>query len=219
MASRRSITDARPGDLSDAILLQLLRPVRHSHDSKRELVRKLQIASENLDQDEQGATLYALVAVLSWLDTDARTALLTTALARLAAALKDAMAGAKPPLFHAKIKRQAGRPSNTAFDMVRGTAAAGLDALIRAGDQDEEAGELIASELARLNIAQPNGKPITADRIASWRHEIGAKASPEMAHQYRLLRAKYDQHFAGWQVARLREAVKGSIRNLSEMGF
>ncbi len=157
------------------------------------------------DDDVLAIMQRSLVAVITFIDADepVRASGLTRPLRQLAAAVRDLRLGAKPALFFKARSRQAGRPTNVWFDVLHGTAAAVVDALIEWGESRGRAAKLLADELRHADIKMPYGRAgekaeITAKHVLRWRDQIGARASHltakvfhDRVRAYAAMRQKY----------------------------
>jgi hypothetical protein len=129
----------------------------------------------------------ALAAVIDMIQADARSMEVNAAgsLKRVQAALHDVQSGAKPALIYARPDRNedrrhpGGRPTDTTYDGLRGHLAAAVYVLIEAGVPREEAGRLVARQVAKTGILFPGIglKGVTAKRILRWRDDVGGASS------------------------------------------
>jgi len=173
-------------------------------------------------QDNLPVALKCLVEVLHFLDDDldVRAAALTRPLGTLAAAIRDVLMGARPPLFFDRPK-EPGRPTGTSFEAVRGTIAAAVDALIVWGEPPSAAGKFVADELKHAGVKAPRGAAITSKQVLRWRHEVGG-ASPALTEStYKDVRAKYDSvpAFLVATTEARRNLVRGAIHGIWSMGI
>jgi hypothetical protein len=127
----------------------------------------------------------ALAAVIELIQADVRSlnANTTGPLKRVQAALHDLQQGAKPTLIFDRPDqdqpRPTGKPKDTISDGIRGNLAAAVHVLIEAGVPRKEAGDWVASRVAkrRIPIVGLGRDGVTAKRVLRWRDEVGAASS------------------------------------------
>ncbi len=127
----------------------------------------------------------ALAAVIEMIQADVRSLDANAAgpLKRVQTALHDLQQGAKPALIfdrpYQDQPRPAGKPKDTISDGIRGNLAAAVHVLIEAGVPRKEAGDWVASSVAkrRIPIAGLGKDGVTAKRVLRWRYEAGAASS------------------------------------------
>jgi hypothetical protein len=113
-----------------------------------------------------------------WCDLDVVNAELTAPLAALRTATYDLAQGANVALLEKRPPLQPGKPpNNTSREVVQGCLAFCLELLTVSKMGTEQAANWIASE-ARNRVQTPDGSPVTAQQIITWRSEIRREKAP-----------------------------------------
>jgi hypothetical protein len=138
------------------------------------------------DGDTLEGGLYALVAVMKFLDQDPSAAGASIPLAKIANAILDVITGNQPVLFQSRAKSP-GRPSGTALHHARAAIALSVKTLMKSGVSRQDTGRFVAEELSRAGVREKSNERIKASQVLRWHDEIGGRAPAATNEFYRTL--------------------------------
>jgi hypothetical protein len=147
---------------------------------------KLKSVADNRDEDRLGSAIYALTAVIEFLEDDSTMRECTGPLTELTLALSDHREGSRHPLLDVQRRGKAKRPSE---DILKGALLAIVDELLASGATSVRDA---AKEVARA--CSRNGIDYDAKKLVNLRGDAArpGKASQTVAdtrHQFRVARA------------------------------
>jgi hypothetical protein len=183
--------------------------------------------------DELACALFALDAVLQFLGDEplVQRQNLDRPLAVLARALHDVLTGGRPGTIFARSSGEGGAPKDQSPQVMMGTLAACVDALMKAGMLRKDAGGYVAEEAKKRSLSHwrkhkgVSVEPISPEQILSCRAEMdGGRASNLAQDTYKRRLNSSDQHLllTGNRETDVREAqkfVRASLDGLCMAGF
>jgi hypothetical protein len=153
------------------------------------------VEANTLDQLEAGKM--ALVAVLTFLNSDPEIVLKGSnrSLSIVLRTLNDVLGGGRPALLFERPSK-GGAPNYQSDTVLRAQIVLALELLLKAGLSRDEAGAWVARQLEKSKIRRAKGKhgSITAKEILRWRSEKGGKAPSGFDAAFTKLERRISRH-------------------------